>query len=470
MGIYSGVYPIRMDTVNKVQTWPSRPIFTTQMQDIIGLSDLPQGENALVAIMTKGGWGQEDGLIVSKRAADRGLFSHIIYAMEQITLLKSEGYVESFAAPPSREGKNAQIFAGVGDDGLPIIGAQLVEGSAYGVKVRKTVGDPRPQYVIEKIGFAHQGIVERYIIGVNHDGHTFARIKIAQLSPAIVGSKLVLRVAMKGTITRIAPDEELPYFLAKDGTKIVPDLIVNPHSIPARMSVGLLVELLMGKAAAINGRDVDATSFRKLDVDGAVETLRSKGYNPYGKEQFYDPVTDRPIETLIFAGFAYTSILPAIPGLKIQSRNKGAKRLLTRQPSRGADASQSTGMRIGTQERDALVSHGASELLRERLCTASDEHVDIFCATCGRVALSNINTGEVSCPNCGENTKFGCVRMPFAFHTFTSLLAGGGLGIRFGFENPEQKAAREAAGLPPPVPQYVEDQDEEEESESETEI
>lgn len=446
LGIFSGMYPIRMDTASKVQTWPSRPIFSSHMVDILGIGDMPQGETALVAVMPWGGYNQEDAIIMSKGAADRGLFAHTIYHIETCTLLKGDNYIESFSAPPSREGVNAHIFAGIGDDGLPIMGHMLKDGQAYACKVRKTSGDPKPMYFPEKIGFTHEGMVERLIVGVNHDGHTFARIKIKQSSMAIVGSKLVMRVAMKATISRIVPNEEMPYMVAKDGTHMVPDLILNPHSVPSRMSIGLLVEILLSKVAAMTAKDIDATSFRKLDMDSAIAYLKAHGMNPYGLETFFHPVTHKPLETLVFAGFAYTAILPAIPGLKIQARNKGARRLLTRQPSRGSDPSQSTGMRIGTQERDALISHGASELLRERLCVASDEYTDLCCVTCGRGATSNINTGNVWCPHCEDKARFGRMSGPFAMHTLGQLLEGGGLSIRYGFETPEQMKKRIAEG------------------------
>ncbi len=455
LGIYSGMYPIRMDMASKVQTWPSRPIFSSHMVDILGMGDLPQGETALIAVMPWGGHNQEDAIIMSEGAAKRGLFSHTLFHLVTSTLLKGDNYIEAFSAPPSREGHQAYVFAGVGDDGLPKIGYHLKEGQAYACKVRKIHGDPKPQISMEKVGFTQEGMVERIILGVNHDGHTFARIKIRQTSNAIVGSKLVMRVAMKATISRILPDDEMPYYYAKDGTKIRPDLILNPHSVPSRMSIGLLAEIILSKVAAMTAKDIDATSFRKLDLNGAYAYLKAHGMDPYGRETFYNPVTHKPIETMVLAGFAYTALLPAIPGLKMQARNRGARRLLTRQPSRGADASQSTGMRIGTQERDALISHGASEILRERLCTASDEHTDIYCETCGRVAQSNINTGEVACPHCLDKARFGRVTIPYAFKTLEQLLEGAGLSIRFGFETPEVKAARIAAGLPPPDPVQV---------------
>jgi DNA-directed RNA polymerase beta subunit len=470
LGIYSGTYPIRMDTASKVQTWPSRPIFSSHMVDILGMGDLPQGETVLIAIMPWGGHNQEDALIMSQGAADRGLFAHTLFHLLTSTLLKGDNYIEAFSAPPSREGKDAFVFGGIGDDGLPKIGYYLREGQRYAYKVRKTHGDPKPQYIAEPIGFTQEGMVERIILGVNHDGHTFARIKLRQTSNAVTGTKLVMRVAMKGTISRIVKDEDMPYYYAKDGTKIRPDLILNPHSIPSRMSIGLLAEILLSKVAAMTAKDIDATSFKKLDMDGAMAYLKAHGMDPYGREQFFNPVTHKPIETLIMAGFAYAALLPAIPGLKIQARNRGARRLLTRQPSRGADASQSTGMRIGTQERDALISHGASEILRERLCTASDEHTDIYCEKCGKVAQSNINTGVVSCPHCGDDARFGKCTIPWAFKTLSQLLEGAGISIKFGFEAPEAKAARIAAGLPPPDPMQVPDIGVHEESEEEPDV
>lgn len=463
LGIFSSTYPLRMDTNSKVLTWPSRPIFKSHVDDVFGLADRPSGENALVAIMPWGGFNQEDAVIMSQRAVDRGLFQHMAYHTMTSTLLKGDSYVEQFAQPPSREGRDGFIFEHIGDDGLPIIGRELKEGQAYVCKVRKTKGDPKPKYSVERVSYALEGVVERIILGTNHDGHEFVKIKLRQASKVIVADKVVARVAQKSTVSRILPDSEMPYMIGQDGNKVVPDVIFNPHGIPSRMSIGLLAELILSKYAALEGRDIDATSFRKIDLETAISYFKARGMDPYGREVFYHPHTDKPLETLVFAGICFYQVLPNLAKLKIRARNRGPKKLFTRQPSRGADTSQVTGMRIGTQERDALVAHGAAELLNERLCKASDEHIDIFCEECGRPANVNVNTGTVSCPHCPDGGKFGKVCYPHATKTFVQLMEGAGISVRFGFEPLEQTVINERGE----IPEDNEDDEDEDEDENE---
>jgi DNA-directed RNA polymerase II subunit RPB2 len=436
LGIYASNYPIRMDQGAKVLAWPSRPIFKTHMHDTLGMGDLPGGETAVIAIMPWGGYNQEDAIIISEHAVKRGLFTHIVYHILTSTLVKSDDFVEKFGPPPSREGRNKFLFEAVGDDGLPIVGKYVKEGQAFACKHRRIHGVAKPVIKVDrdKISFASEGIIERVIRNVNSDGTEGIRIKIRQAAKPLVGDKINLASgSQKSTISKILPDDQMPYMIGVDGRKIYPDLIFNPHSIPSRKTVGTLMDIVVSKAAVYEGREIDATGFRPFDLDTSINYLKSRGFDPYGREVMYHPESGKRIEASIFAGLAYYNVLPQMVRGKIRARNKGPLKAMTRQPSRGGDASTATGLRLGTQESTALISHGASELIHERFVKASDEFVQPFCITCGRPASYNVNTGTVACKFCEEKAAFGKVAYPYPFKTLIQLMEGVGLGYRFGF-------------------------------------
>lgn len=437
LGIYASNYPIRMDHGAKVLVWPSRPIFKTHMHDVLGMGDLPGGETAVIAIMPWGGYNQEDAIIISEHAVKRGLFTHIAYHVLSSTLLKSDDFVEKFGPPPSREGRNKFLFEAVGDDGLPIVGKYVREGQAFTCKHRRIHGVAKPIVKVDKdkISFASEGIIERVIRNTNSDGTEGIRVKIRQAAKPMVGDKINLASgSQKSTISKILPDDQMPYMIGVDGRKIYPDLIFNPHSIPSRRTIGTLMEILVSKAAVYEGRDIDATGFRPFDLDTAISYLKSRGFDPYGRETMYHPDTGKKIEASIFAGLAYYNVLPQLVRGKVRARNRGPLKAMTRQPSRGGDASTASGLRLGTQESTALLSHGASELIHERFVKASDEYVQPFCVSCGRPASYNVNTGTVACKFCEENATFGKVVYPYSFKTLIQLMEGAGLGYRFGFD------------------------------------
>ncbi len=438
LGFYASNFPIRMDHNAKVLVWPSRPLFKTHMHDVIGMSDLPGGELAVIAVMPWGGFNQEDAIILSEHAVKRGLFAHIVYYVLTSSTAKSDDFVEEFGPPPSREGRNKFLFEAVGDDGFPIVGKYVKEGQAYACKHRRIHGVAKPVVKVDrdKITFSSEGIIERVVRTTHSDGTESIHVKIRQYAKPIEGDKLNMSSgAQKATISKILPESEMPYMFGRDGRKIYPDLIFNPHSMPSRRTIGSMMELLMSKAAVYEGREIDATGFRPIDLESAIQYLKSKGFDPYGREEMYHPQTHKPIEAMIFAGLAYYNVLPQMVRSKVRARNRGPLKAMTRQPSRGGDSSSASGLRLGNQEATALLSHGASEIIHERFVKASDEYVQPFCVSCGRPADYNVNTGVIGCKFCGDKATFGKVTYPFSYKLLVQLLEAAGLGARFGFDS-----------------------------------
>lgn len=201
------------------------------------------------------------------------------------------------------------------------------------------------------------------------------------------------------------------------------------NCIPSRMTIGKLIEIVTSKTAAFTGERVNATAFRKFDVKDFMRNLTQYGYASSGKERMFSGYTGEPLEAMIFTGPCYYQALRHQVADKIQMRAKGNVSQLTRQPVEGRK--RGGGLRVGEMERDAIISHGASNFLRERLCLVSDAYETVYCSTCGNIAISNVVEEKYICRNCDDKAEFGVCTVPFAFKTLSQLLMGAGFQTKF---------------------------------------
>jgi len=195
------------------------------------------------------------------------------------------------------------------------------------------------------------------------------------------------------------------------------------------MTIGKLIEIVTSKTAAFTGERVNATAFRKFDVKDFMRNLTQYGYASSGKERMFSGYTGEPLEAMIFTGPCYYQALRHQVADKIQMRAKGNVSQLTRQPVEGRK--RGGGLRVGEMERDAIISHGASNFLRERLCLVSDAYETVYCSTCGNIAISNVVEEKYICRNCDDKAQFGVCTVPFAFKTLSQLLMGAGFQTKF---------------------------------------
>jgi len=451
LGIYHSQHAARFDTTSKCLAYPSRPLFQTQMDEILGLNELPAGETVIVAVMTYTGYNQEDAIIMNQASIDRGLFRQVIYKSYKTIQKRTRTTVEEFARPQVRKDEAAERYAAIDENGIARLGSFVREGDCLIGKIRKNITTGKVENASTYVGVGQEGIVDRVLVSTNPEGMRVIKVKLRQIRKPIMGDKFASRYAQKATLGLILPQEDMPY--TADG--IVPDILINPHCLPSRMTLGKIIEIVTSKVATFSGERVNATAFRKFNAKEFAENLVQYGYSPSGKERLYSGFTGKPLEAMIFTGPCFYQVLRHHVLDKIQMRSKGAIKQLSHQPVGGR--ARKGGQRFGEMERDAIISHGASEFLKERLCTVSDAYQTVYCSSCGTIAIANHTSDKFVCRTCNDNAKFGTCTIPYAYKLLTHMLAGAGFNLQFDMSVEEAKAITPpavntpAVGIAPPV-------------------
>lgn len=453
-GLGVGIMPYTYPTTGKYLVGPSRPMVETSMYQAAGLSELPGGQMVSIVILTYSGYNQEDAFIFKKEAVDRGLFmTKLVYSFKAtfspgaletgVTEIPGVPTDEVAAKAKRRYGEN--VFEHLDERGIARLGSHIKPGQCVIGKVKRiTITDKRgnqiPRYV-DASEYASQdryGIVEHVDPG-KIDGMDTYMVRVYQLKRPSGGDKYSSRHAQKTTEGLEMMSIDMPYAVSPDGKKsFIPDLIMNPHAIPSRMTIGHIIEMIASKVGAIRGERIDGSAFQDFDLDGMRETLRRHGYASHGSQQMYNGQTGELMEGEIFSGFCYYQVLSHMASKKIQARYRGAVMPDTRQPNRGR--AKGGGPRIGGMEDSAMLSAGSSNLLYERLMIASDEFNPPVCRKCGEVALFNAQTGTLKCAPCGREISdksemaehFAIARLPYAFMKAKQMMAGMGQRITFG--------------------------------------
>jgi DNA-directed RNA polymerase II subunit RPB2 len=428
LGIYHSQHSTRFDTTAKCLAYPTRPLFETQMNEILGLNELPAGSMVIVAIMTYTGYNQEDALIMNKASIDRGLFRQVIYKSYKSAQKRTRYTVEEFARPEVRKDEPTGRYAAIDENGIARLGASVRDGDCIIGKIRKNIQTGKIENASTFVGVGQEGIVDRVLVSTNPEGMRVVKVKLRQIRKPVMGDKFASRHAQKSTIGLILPEEDMPY----TATGIKPDIIINPHCIPSRMTMSKVIEIVASKIASFRGERVNATAFRNFNIREFKENLRQYGYNPSGKEKMYSGFTGEPLEADIFIGPCYYQTLRHHVEDKIQMRSRGAIKQLSHQPTGGR--ARKGGQRFGEMERDAIISHGASAFLQERLCGVSDAYTPVYCSTCGTIAIANHASEKFVCRLCGDNAKFGTCTIPYAYKLLTHMLAGAGFNLQFGMK------------------------------------
>ena len=417
MGMYVTNFDNRMDKTAYVLSYLMRPLVDTRIMNLIKLNEIPSGCQVVVAIMTHSGYNQEDSILFNKGSIDRGLFQATIYHTEKDEDKKIHGDEEIRCRPDPSKTKGMKFgnYDKVNDMGV-IPENTLVENRDIIISKVLPIKDARNDHTkvtkYEDQSRIYRTREESYIdknyINRNGDGYNFCKVRIRTVRKPVIGDKFSSRHGQKGTIGNIIPEEDMPF--TAEGVK--PDIIINPHAIPSRMTIAQLKETLLGKVLIELGLFGDGTSFGKFEIKDICKELQKVGYESKGNELMHNGLTGEQIETSVFIGPVFYQRLKHMVSDKMHSRSIGPMVNLTRQPAEGR--SRDGGLRYGEMERDCMCSHGASRFNKGRLYDASDSFQVNICKRCGLMAAYNDKMHIHHCKTCDNRTDFDYVELPYA--------------------------------------------------------
>ena len=470
MGLPMHSFCYRPDTkLYRLQT-PQRPIAMTDAYDRYHIDEYPLGTNAVVAVLAYTGYDMEDAMIVNKGSMERGLAHATLYKTDTVSVATNSEEVfgrrdteqrgSHRRAAAAAAAEKVAPDATIDPDGAPRPGSIMEPGSALASVVHKATGRAR----LHKIKGADKAVVDRVAVmqapGNRGKKETKMSVTLRYNRNPIIGDKFSSRHGQKGVLSFLWPEEDLPYV---ERTGIRPDILINPHAFPSRMTIGMLVESMASKAGALEGNFVDASPFQAArdgdkfcpPVEEHGEVLRRHGYNYCGSETMVSGFTGEQFEVDIYIGLVYYQRLRHMVSDKFQVRSLGPNNPLTQQPIKGRKAGG--GIRFGEMERDSLLAHGAAYLLHDRLHACSDRHIASVCSHCGSLLApaatlrvtgvggpsgdmvgglgglpADGSTGKIVCRVCNTGSGVEKVALPFVFKYLASELAA--MNIRIGLE------------------------------------
>ncbi|XP_074031001.1 RNA polymerase III subunit RpIII128 isoform X2 [Leptinotarsa decemlineata] len=405
----------RMDTVMYNLVYPQAPMVKTKTIELTNYDKLPAGQNAIVAVMSYSGYDIEDALIVNKASIDRGFGRCSVYRTVKTILKKYPNQTyDRIQGPMLDAATNQPIWkhACLDKDGIVAPGELVQKGQVLVNKstpILSTVPgstnttsteykDVPTTYRTDEPSYVDKVLVTT----IDNDSTHLVKVLLRQTRCPEIGDKFSSRHGQKGVVGLVVEQEDMPF----NEQGICPDIIMNPHGYPSRMTVGKLIELLSGKAGLLEGKFHYGTAFGGSKVSDVSEELANHGFNYLGKDVYYSGITGDPLEAYIYSGPVYYQKLKHMVQDKIHARARGPRAVLTRQPTEGR--SRDGGLRLGEMERDCLIGYGASNMLIERLMVSSDQcQVDV-CNKCGRLGYCGW------CNSCKSSGQVSTITMPYA--------------------------------------------------------
>jgi len=404
--------------------YPQTPVVSTKAINLLGLEDRPTGQNCVVAVLPFEGYNIEDAVVFNKASVDRGLGRTFFYRIYEAEAKQYPGGMkDSFEVPPS----DANIRGYRGEKAYRLLeqdGAIMHEAVVNGGDI--LIGRTSPPRFMEEykefevkgpyrrdtsVGVrpSENGVVDTVIVTQSVEGGKMYKIRVRDMRIPEIGDKFASRHGQKGVVGMLVNQEDLPY--TEDG--VVPDIMINPHAFPSRMTVGQFMESLGGKAASLRGKIADGSAFLGEKLDDIKGAMEQYGFKYTGKEVMYDGRTGRRFPADVYIGVVYYQKLHHMVADKIHSRARGQVQMLTKQPTEGR--ARGGGLRFGEMERDCLIAYGASMMLKDRLLEESDKAEVNVCERCGLLAYYDVKQRRYICRVCGEKAKISSVVIAYAF-------------------------------------------------------
>jgi DNA-directed RNA polymerase II subunit RPB2 len=411
VSVYHSNYQMRLDKMGVILNYGQTPLIKSRYLEYINHEEQPYGVNAIVAIMSYTGYNVEDAILINKGSIDRGIFRTIYYtsyeARETSSKVAGMSVNSSFTNIEAKQNvsklKEDYDYSQLDEHGLvkentPIDEKVILIGHVSSAPDQK--GEYTDDSVTTKKG--QLGYVDKSFISEGEEGFRIAKIRIREERLPAVGDKMASRCGQKGTLGLIIPEEDMPF--TADGVR--PDLIINPHALPSRMTIGQLVECLFGKACAIYGAYGDCTAYAQKGANYKTygEMLTKMDFHSSGNQLLYNGYTGEQIYSEIFIGPTYYMRLKHMVKDKINYRATGRRSALTRQTNQGR--ANDGGLRIGEMERDGIMGHGLSYFLNESYMIRGDEYYMAVCNKTGMIAIYNPNKNLFLSPMSDGPLKF----------------------------------------------------------------
>ncbi len=422
LGINLTNFPNRVDSRAHILHYPQTPLVTTKPMEVIRYDRRPSGQNCVVAILSYEGYNMEDAIVFNKASIERGLVRSTFYRIYEAECRQYLGGLrDRFLVPEAgiRGYRGEQYYRLLEPDGIVSLESEVAGGDVLigrtspprfleeykefevkGPTMRDTSVDVRP---------SEAGVVDAIFITETGEGSKLVKVRVRDQRVPELGDKFASRHGQKGVIGMIVPQEDMPF----SPKGIVPDLIINPHAMPSRMTIGQFLESIAGKIASARGQPVDGTPFSNEGPEQLKEELVELGFSHTGREILYSGVSGEKFVADIFMGVVYYQKLHHMVADKMHARARGQVQMLTRQPTEGR--ARGGGLRFGEMERDCLIGHGAAMVLRDRLLEESDKYLLYVCENCGFISYYDIKQRKYTCRICEDKAQISPVVVSYAF-------------------------------------------------------
>jgi DNA-directed RNA polymerase subunit B len=404
--------------------YPQTPMVNTKAMKLLGLEDRPAGQNCVVAVLPFDGYNIEDAIVLSQSSVDRGLGRTFFFRVYDAEAKQYPGGMrDNFEIPNAEDNirgyKGEKAYRLLEEDGVvasesPVKGGDILIGKTSPPRFMEEYREfesTGPYRRDTSIGVrpSETGVIDTVVMTQSNEGGKMYKIRARDMRIPEIGDKFASRHGQKGVLGILAKAEDLPY--TAEG--ISPDVLINPHAFPSRMTVGMMMESICGKAGALRGSQFDGSAFVGEKIEEVKPVLDAVGFKYSGKEIMYDGRTGKSFPVEVFIGVVYYQKLHHMVADKIHARARGQVQMLTKQPTEGR--ARGGGLRFGEMERDCLIAYGASMILKDRLLDESDKSDVFVCERCGLVAYHDVKQRKYVCRVCGDKAKVSSVTVAYAF-------------------------------------------------------